>query len=213
MALGNLLPDDRARWGSVILPKDAQYAFVAYKLWIHGWLNRVREEKGAGQAVTVGVPGLVWRGFAVEWNVLLDRVRRVTPDVLNDLNALANDRRYMTDRLALALFRTLEPLLDAHSSGGIERHHSELDDQELRRFVRAGFEREMILLLARPGDIERAQSAEPLSIGRTDPAGPSIGDEIDRVLRSSERGGEPKTVIEHAIDALTPLPESRTLNS
>lgn len=205
VALGQLLPENRAMWGSLILPKDGQFAFVAYKLWIRSWFNRMREEKGAGEAVTVGVPGLVWRGLEHERNVLLDRVRRVAPEVLNDLYALANDRRFLVDRLALALFRTLEPLLDAHSSGGVERHHSELDDQELRKFVKAGFDREMILLLPRSGDVERAQAAEPISVG---PAGAtSIADEIDRELRSRENPGEPRTVIEHAIHALTPEPE------
>lgn len=139
--------------------------------------------------------------------MLFDRVRQVCPETLNDLTALASDRRFLTDRLALALFRTLEPLLDSHASGGIERHHSELDDQELRKFVRAGFDREMILLLARPGDIERAQAVEPLSVGRADPAGPSIAHEIDRFLRSRKSGGSPRTVIEHAVRAITPLAE------
>lgn len=201
VALYKLLPDNRAKWGSWVLPTESQLALAAYMFWLRQWFNRVQEEKGAGESVTTGVPGLTWRGVASEWDAVLDRVAAVTPEVVRSLANLAKDRRFFTDRVALVILRILEPLIDSHSSGGIERHHTELSDDELAKFVRAGLDREMILLLGREGDIERAQAVRPVSVA---PSGPSISREIERLLRSNANTNEPTPMLGHAIRAVTP---------
>ena len=60
-------------------------------------------------------------------------------------------------RIALAVVRTLEPLLERSESGFIERGWKELSPDELRQFIEAGFARESILL-RRPPRIQRAQA-------------------------------------------------------
>lgn len=59
-------------------------------------------------------------------------------------------------RVIVAVWRTIEPLLAARETGFIERTWEEMTDAQLRRFVRAGLEREMILLDRSP-DVQRAQ--------------------------------------------------------
>lgn len=67
-------------------------------------------------------------------------------------------------RADLAYARIIAPLLDSREAGSIERGWEELTDAELRRFVKAGIERERILL-DRPPDLQRAQDN-----ARRDPA-------------------------------------------
>ncbi|HXT14581.1 MAG TPA: hypothetical protein VN706_03050 [Gemmatimonadaceae bacterium] len=69
------------------------------------------------------------------------------------------------DRIALALLRTLEPLLVAEQTGGIERNWRELDEAELRRFVECGLQRELILLTRANSEI-RAQLSNSTSQGK-----------------------------------------------
>jgi len=59
-------------------------------------------------------------------------------------------------RIAVALLRTLEPLLVSRQTGGIERDWRELNDTELRTFIEFGLRRELILLTRADSEV-RAQ--------------------------------------------------------
>lgn len=79
--------------------------------------------------------------------------RRVAAVLPNHSLALVGD-----NRVVLAWWRILEPLLDWQESGFTERHWSELSDDEFQRFVEAGLERESILS-SRDDDLSRVRGA------------------------------------------------------
>jgi hypothetical protein len=100
---------------------------------------------------------------------------RVMPELFPDLyeRFWRAVRRFShsADRILLAELRVIEPLLDARQTAFIERDWIELRDAagqtrsrgELRAFIRAGLERERILL-NRPGEIQRAQDIAEVSV-------------------------------------------------
>jgi hypothetical protein len=65
--------------------------------------------------------------------------------------------RHNADRARLAFARIVAPLVDYYDSGGIERHSSEFDREELRAFVRYGVKREL-MMLSRQLDYERVRA-------------------------------------------------------
>jgi hypothetical protein len=75
------------------------------------------------------------------------------------------------NRLLVAALRCIEPLLDSPHAAFIERDVDELSDPELERFIKAGVERERILLSRSP-QTKRAQEAHLVrGHERTTPAG------------------------------------------
>ena len=82
----------------------------------------------------------------------MPRVRETVP--LRSLTTVSDE----VARLSLMEERTLAPLLQWEASGFTERHWSELTDDELRRFVKAGDERENILA-RRDDDATRVRAA------------------------------------------------------
>lgn len=66
-------------------------------------------------------------------------------------------------RYAVAILRTIEPLLEAAQSSGVERSMSELSFEEFRDFIEMGWEREQILL-DRGSDLARAQRSGQTSL-------------------------------------------------
>lgn len=105
-----------------------------------------------------------------------DRVRRTKRQDLRALRRRMEKERSLSfivskleqfpneDRAELARRRILEPLLQAHESGWVERNGWELTTSEFCHFVRAGWKREEILL-RREGEIPRSQKSMVLSLG------------------------------------------------
>lgn len=186
-----------------VLPSEGQQAFVAYWLWLRSSFNRVLRDHGAGSAVAVTHQEGDWRGRATEWEALLNRTRRVAPDVLTAINAIAAERKFLVDRLHLVIVRLLEPLLESYSSGGVERYHVTLTDDELADFIRAGLRREMILL-NRENDIGRAQRAKRL-VQRDSSADSAnaIIDSLDTIVPGRRSDSEPRDVLSNFIRELS----------
>lgn len=202
--LEQLLPESGLKWAKYILSPDGHQAFVAYVLWLRSSFDQLRRDRGAGSAIEVVHEEAEWRGRSAEWADLVERARRATPDVFTALDALMNDRNFVGDRIQVGLGRILEPLLESYASGGIERYHGTLSDDELADFVRAGFLRETILL-NRDNDLARAQHAikrSPSSRSVDDQNG--IVDSLQNLLPShSPKSGEASGALSHLLKLLT----------
>ncbi len=65
-------------------------------------------------------------------------------------------------RCTLALYRAVDPLVDAHDTWGVERSWRELDDVDLLLpYLRAALDREEILLRERESELTRIRGAHP----------------------------------------------------
>ncbi len=65
-------------------------------------------------------------------------------------------------RCTLALYRAVEPLVDAHDTWGVERSWRELHDVDLLLpYLRAALDREEILLRERESELTRIKGAHP----------------------------------------------------
>lgn len=81
------------------------------------------------------------------------------PGCKSELDSFANwarEKGHEPPRIEMARSRVVEPLVEAAEGGFIERDVTELEPDELRRFVKAGFDRERILL-NRAANFIRAQ--------------------------------------------------------
>jgi hypothetical protein len=90
------------------------------------------------------------------------------PDEFTAFESFLVKQQASATRARIAFYRILEPLLEARESGFVERSWDELDRSELSRFIRAGMEREKILL-RRSADTQRAQqqsSRDPVELVR-----------------------------------------------
>jgi hypothetical protein len=172
-------------------------------LWLRSFFDQVGRDRGAGAAIRVGHPEAEWRGRAVEWNDLVERARRVSSDVFTALDALRNDHNFVVDRIQLVLVRILEPLLESYASGGIERYHGSLSDEELADFVRGGFQRE-IILLNRENDLARAQrTIEGKTLSRSAGDRNAILDSLQNLIPDDvKRLRKPEGVLSHAMRRL-----------
>lgn len=92
----------------------------------------------------------------LEYDHLLGVVQQSFPDLVRNFDRFLKGRRHFKARGDLAYVRILAPLLDGADSGLIERRWQELSSGELRRFIKCGMKREMILL-DRPPDMQRAE--------------------------------------------------------
>jgi hypothetical protein len=91
-----------------------------------------------------------------ELNVMLDRVRREYPRLVETFDNRMRRRGFGPARLLVAHVRVVEPLLESHETGFIERGWDELDRTQQAAFLKAGYKREEILL-SRDDDLERAR--------------------------------------------------------
>jgi len=91
----------------------------------------------------------------LEYDHLFGVVQERFPDLVGKFNRFLERRRHFRARGELAYARILAPLLDCAESGLIERRWQDLSNAELRRFVKSGMDREMILL-DRPPDVQQA---------------------------------------------------------
>lgn len=110
-----------------------------------------RSQYGAGSPVTLADDR--WR-YALK---LIRELRRDFVDVWRPLDRRLETRRHLNPRATLAFLRVVSPLLGWLDTGGIERAPAEMTDMELRRFLRAGIQRECILL-DRESDVRRAHT-------------------------------------------------------
>jgi hypothetical protein len=87
---------------------------------------------------------------------MLDRVRREYPRLVETFDNRMRRRGFGPARLLVAHVRVVEPLLESHETGFIERGWDELDRTQQAAFLKAGYKREEILL-SRDDDLERAR--------------------------------------------------------
>lgn len=81
---------------------------------------------------------------------------------LNDLRKVGRSNGHPNERIKLAEYRVVEPLLAAPESYYVERAWAELSDGEKSRYLRSSCKREEILL-RRPNELQRVQEFEHLS--------------------------------------------------
>ena len=197
------MSDSRSRWTRHILPTESVQAFVAYWLWLRSSFNQAFRDRGAGLAIEVVHPEAAWNGRSVEWKDLLKRAKRVAPDAFTTLDALASERRFLVDRIQLAVLRMLEPLLESFASGGIERHHRTLTDDDLADFVRAGLRREVVLL-SRENDLARVQHARKKAhLPSLNEIPNAILDSLDDLIPGRSADSEPREALSHLIREMT----------
>lgn len=92
----------------------------------------------------------------LEYHYLVDAIRTRFPSLVTGFDRWLLQRQHSRSRGELAYTRILGPLLNGRESGCIERRWEEMSERELSRFIKAGVEREKILL-DRPPDLQRAQ--------------------------------------------------------
>jgi predicted XRE-type DNA-binding protein len=137
---------DRANVAALLLSPGAKAAQAQYNSWLAMWItDRLPGTELVEHAFTTCLKELdaFWAKLGRRGHV----APRSRP--LFDYDVVAT-------RFQLALYRALDALLHYEDSGGIERDWRELSDEEFRRFVRLGLERELILLNRAP-DVQRAQ--------------------------------------------------------
>ena len=154
---------------SALLTLGARAVLVEYDEWLQSETEVA--EGGAKQTardlLAVDVDGgplsarmglLQWDARTGETEQLLKELERRHADLWAPLKRKLQQRGHFKPRAQLAFYRVIAPLLSGRDAGGIERDHLELSRKELRQFIRAGVQREVILL-DRENDVRRAQSA------------------------------------------------------
>jgi hypothetical protein len=130
----------------------------AFDKWVSAERDRILErdlpDTPVGRALRTVSPWETQR--LLEYQHLLDTAAAKFPDLIESFDDFLERRKHFQSRGNLAYLRVFAPLLDATDSGHVERGWRDLTDDELRRFVQAGMEREHILLDRTP-DPERAQ--------------------------------------------------------
>ena len=163
--------DRRHRLEEALISPEASELLRAYDTWINGWSERFLERKDLGDTY-VGraiqrLPG--WELQRVlEADHLLATAREECAGELRAFESFLVKQQASAKRAKIAFYRILEPLLESRESGFVERSWEELDRSELSRFIRAGIEREKILL-RRSADTQRAQqqsSRDPVELVR-----------------------------------------------
>jgi len=160
-------PSRRAAVGEALLSPSNRRVLGAY----HEWLSRAEEQLlrehrhwfvGEGSDEVRESVGAYLSVAKVDefWNLLVRLYKLCAPELTSFAHALHRrgyiDDHYTARRVSLAVLRVLAPLMDYREAGFVERRAEELDDVTFCRFVRAGLERELILL-DRPPDEQRAQ--------------------------------------------------------
>jgi hypothetical protein len=131
-------PNEVFALGEALLSADTQHALGVYRRWIDA-ANEQRPTRDAQLE-----------------KALFERVQREVPDVITEWKEFLQRPGFAKGRGAVALRRLVAPLVEAESSRGIERTHTELSTEEFQRFVRRRWDAETILL-RRPPDLVRAQ--------------------------------------------------------
>jgi len=128
------------------------------------WAPRAR---AAGQLPELSVHAHTFGGVAMVAPVVHRRVKRFDElwaellrgpcaSILKDFERALEQSGHTLARTMIARYRLVEPLLEAPESAFTERPWQELSTSEMRAYLRAGVEREMILL-SRPDDAAQMQ--------------------------------------------------------
>lgn len=162
-------PAQSALLDSALLTPGARAVLAEYDEWLQaetevaegGAKQTARDllavdEDGGPLSARMGL--LQWDARTAETEQLLKELERRHSDLWAPLKRKLQQRGHFQPRAQLAFYRVIAPLLSGRDAGGIERDHLELSRNELRKFIRAGVQREVILL-DRENDVRRAQSA------------------------------------------------------
>ena len=158
--LHRLVPPHRRAALQACLVSPAALEFIhANESWSTQSRRRFLERGGlgdtpAGRAVQSVLGWEFQRGL--ERDHLLRLCREEFPDLFERFERFLQQYAHSASRAKIAFDRILEPLLESRESGFVERSWEELTTAELRRDVKAGMDRERILLRRSP-DLQRAQ--------------------------------------------------------
>lgn len=160
-------PAHSASLDSALLTPTAREILDAFDDWLHSETDvaETGARYTARELLSTVVDGdprsqranlFEWDARVGETEDLLSELRRRYPALWAPLNRKLLQRGHFRPRAALAFYRVVAPLLHSRDTEGVERDITELHPTELRRFLRAGIQRE-IILLDRDNDVRRAQ--------------------------------------------------------
>lgn len=162
---------------------SAWYAKTLYVRWMDEMIDHLLGLKVDSRVFKASPEG-PWKGRQTEFQALLRRIREEAPHVGAAINLVGSRLTFVSDeceeilstigkmsprmknhpagnyidpaRFTVAVYRMLDPLLNAAASGWVERRHLELSPEEFEQFVSAGWKRESIML-SRKDDALRLQ--------------------------------------------------------
>lgn len=159
-----LFPENRrTEVAQSLLSPAAVAARTRYEKWLEDWIHdfHLLREPGlddwAEGWTDAALTAMIVRAYEVcrkELDDFWDKLAAAGHVAPRD-RPLANPDIVAT-RYQLALYRVLEPFGSADDTAGFEVRFDELSDEDFRRFVKYGLERELILLDRAP-DVQRAQ--------------------------------------------------------
>ena len=158
LRLARLIPSDRRKdLARALFSPEALLALQRYKVWLRQ-STRTRLGIPASAGATREANRRARSGIQ-QYGGLVRFLRRRFSAMLDAFLSDMQEQGHSPDRIRMAAERVLEPLADSKRSGRIERRRTELSETELRRFLKAGFDRERIMLNRSP-DEQRAQEVE-----------------------------------------------------
>lgn len=153
---------------TLISPRAQRFA-ADHKAWMAAENERFLERRtvGSSDIAQASQSFAGWEFERIAERVeLLAHLRRQLPDLFAGFDRFLVRRQHTAQRADLAYTRIVAPLMDALESGFVERRWQEMKSSELRQFVKAGMQRERILLTRAP-DVQRTQEAaerDPLEL-------------------------------------------------
>jgi hypothetical protein len=160
--------DERAALYSAVMPPTALQLLHAARTSRSAELNAIRFRPTAdrwraeGNQLLSAKNGASYEGWRASFNPrdlesqLLVAKAKALNGYAKELTDLCDKREHADERIELAWYRIVAPLLEYRETGFVERAWWELDDDEFRLFIAAGIQREKILL-SRLEDVRRAQ--------------------------------------------------------
>ena len=150
--LTRLLERDREFWTRVLFGEVGRKRFALYHAWIRHTRRRIVAETGLDRAASDLLVPQEPHYRSQEREVLWALIAELVPGVRDEIEEMG--REHSDERIALAIDRIVEPLLDPRRSGYVELHWSELSPRKFVEFVRCGWKRER-MLLDRVDDLRR----------------------------------------------------------
>jgi hypothetical protein len=169
MGLHRLLIPRRSALERCIVSPQAQELYAAYLEWVSNELDRVVNRSSLGNTA-VGRALMSVTGWEIErlaeFEAAVQRVRQKCRVECEAFDQFLERRKHSDRRVQLAYYRIVAPLLDARESGFVERRIDDLSDKELRAFLKAGIQREKILLTRAPAiqSAKHAAEHDPLDL-------------------------------------------------
>jgi hypothetical protein len=152
-------------------PRPATHeVMLGYTSWMEQTLEALLGLTGSvcwgvnQEGIPTALTGEVARaGLLTEYKALRAKLE-ADHQALVDFQTKIRQRGISLERIELAVARILAPLLDHSMSAFVEPAVEELDPDELKQFIKAGIDREEIILDARTDDIPRFNAVAALKL-------------------------------------------------